>query len=170
MRALIISKSGRDIMTIMNFLVKIGYDPSNIVTIMNTRQSIKYWWSWLVDDVSSFVYLDPNINDLSFSDEPFTPSQLRELIYSSPLCNITMLIASVEPFEMYKIYEPYKAQKTSLIYSRCVAQIYIISGKTDIAYRLSSLYGAYYVDLSVMFGYNMTTGSDNIENDRFILL
>lgn len=159
MRALLISKVGRDIMTLMNFLVKIGYSPHDIIVIMDTKQSISYWWLWMIgaksttdksldlenperpfDEVKSFVYIDPHINDLSFSNEPFTPAQLRELINNTPMGQIiNIFIASTEVFDMYPREE-----------------ILVITGKIDIAYSIPTLQGLTHSDISNLCGLNIS--------------
>lgn len=153
MRALIITKSGTDVINVMNFLVTIGYNIRNIITIMNTRDSISDWWDWMTKSDKCFVYIDPSINELNFSSELFTPIQLRSLIFNSPNVKINIFIASDEPFELLWVYSVSKLHHTkkpivvkSHLYGQTTSNIIVVTGK-NISQYLGQIRGLCYSDI-----------------------
>lgn len=153
MRALIITKSGTNVINVMNFLITAGYALRNIVTIMSTRDSIADWWKWMTEAEKCFVYLDPTINELNFSSELFTPTQLRSLIFNSPNIKINIFISSDEPFELLWIYSVSKLHDTkkpvivkSHLYGQTNSNVIVITGK-DICRHLSEIRGLCYSDI-----------------------
>ncbi len=156
MRALIITRSGSDVVNVINFLITIGCSDSDIVTVMDTKQSISNWWRWMTEDVKCFVYIDPCINELNFSSELFTPNQLRNMIFESPFgTTINIFISSNESFEMLWVYEPsplydnkkYIASKSHL-HGETKADVIVITGKPKIYKQLSDIHGLCYIDIA----------------------
>ena len=176
MRALIITRSGRDIIDVMNFLVKVGYELSDIVTIMDTRQSIADKWKWMTEVTKCFVYIDPSINQLNFSSEIFTPAQLREMIFASPSNTIiNIFIASNESFELLWMYEPSNMYSTkqhiaikSHLFGQTHAEVVVITGKTDMSRHLHNIYGLYYTDIADYYNLNISFGQTIELMHRFI--
>lgn len=147
MRAIVVTQSTPELMTILNFLA----DCNEIVTIMDTGRSLFSWWDWFISGDTAcnlFLYLDPKINVTSFSDL-FTPSDLRLLISRVPLQHtLLVVITSPESFDMYWMYKPVELSVSgsmhwdqdyivskSLEYIRTEAEIIVVSGRTD-AYKV----------------------------------
>ena len=158
MRALIIAKSGTDIINVMNFLILIGYSMRNIITITSTRQSILQWWSWMVEKDKGFVYIDPSINELNFSSELFTPLHLRSLIFNSPQhAKINIFISSDEPFELLWTYAVSKLHDVtkpvitkSHLYGPTNADIVVITCP-DLSRYLNDIHGLCYSDIAEFY-------------------
>lgn len=174
MRALIITKSGRDIINVMNFLVTIGYKSRNIITVMES-DLVTQWWEWMVESNKCFVYLDPCINDLTFSAEPFTPKQLRELIFNSPKVLINIFIASNESFELLWIYDVSKMYSTtkptltkSHLYSHTESDVIVVSGKTQLCKYLSDIHGLCYSHIVEYYGMNVSFSKIPNLMDKFL--
>lgn len=173
MRALIITKSSSVIINVMNFLVSVGYEPANIVTIMSLYDNIYKWWDWLMEGESpKFVYLDPGINDLTFSNEPFTPQNLRSLLYSSKK-ELIVAISSSDIFEMYWMYgksrltnEKYSLSR-SCIYTKTKVKIIILSGNTRISAILPMLKGVQYRDIPKYYDVQVSFGVDGVLDEYF---
>lgn len=174
MRALIITKSGTDVINVMNFLITAGYALRNIVTIMSTRDSITDWWKWMTEVDKCFVYIDPSINELNFSSELFTPVQLRSLIFNSPNVKINIFIASDESFELLWIYSISKLHDTtkpiavkSHLYGQTESNIIVVTCK-DVGRYLSDIRGLCYSDIVEYYKMKVSFSRSIELSERFV--
>lgn len=179
MHALIISNSSTVIMNVINFLISIGYKMRKIYTIMSLAENISHHWARIIYSSKGkiFIYFDPSINDLSFSQEPFTPLALRKLIYASPASNeIYLIISSSEIFEMYWMckkssllsskedYSLYKSNK----YPKSKVKISIISGNVNMSQILPSLHFCNFCDMPKLYDVCVSFGNDKTVSELFI--
>lgn len=174
MRALIITKSGTNIINVMNFLITIGYSMKNIITIMSTKESIEDRWKWMTEKDKGFVYIDPSINELNFSSELFTPGQLRTLIYNSPFVRINIFIASDEPFELLWVYSTSKLHLAkhpivvkSHIYDQSNATVVVVVHE-QISKYLYDIHGLCYSDIVEYYGMKVSFSKTVELFDKFV--